>query len=405
MSDKDVKKKDISDLKARLGLKKGGAPAAGRPETSASNPGMAPPPRGRANYVPPPPGVAPPQPEKPAVPDARNDPFGAMNAMAAQGAATRAPEIIVVDKTHVEQVAPASNAAKWGKIAAIILAPLVLGFILGGINNARSRYNATMRDAKDLQAEFQQLGKSLEGLNNVLLVAKERGGGGNSYAFADTQLVTDLESLNFTVPDADQLVLYHANLYNLEPKLVQDLLLFYSRVKTLSTKVKEHVRLSKDLASKLPPEARAKIGADSAFAAVVKAPSAADAAKGARPTAELVQIGSPVCADGKPAQACPEGQLSGFQVRADTTAPWMTRPLAAGSDASDKVVFLRNGGVLKGLLEGSPRFLDELQYYQRISEIDALVSGGSGDGGLIKERKDIEDRLNAVAQKSKAFAI
>jgi len=59
LSDKDVKKKDISDLKARLGLKKGA-----RPETSsaqgAPTPGVTPPPRGRANYVPPPPGVAPP---------------------------------------------------------------------------------------------------------------------------------------------------------------------------------------------------------------------------------------------------------------------------------------------------------------------------------------------------------
>jgi hypothetical protein len=404
LSDKDVKKKDISDLKARLGLKKGA-----RPETSsaqgAPTPGVTPPPRGRANYVPPPPGVAPPQPAQPAMPDARNDPFGAMNAMAAQGAATRAPEIIVVDKQHVEQVAPASSAAKWGKIAAIILAPMILGFILGGINNARSRYNSTLADAKDLHAEFQQLGKSLEGLNNVLLVAKERGGGGNSYTFPDPQLVTDLEALSFSVPDADQLVLYHANLYNLEPKLVQDLLLFYGRIKTLSSKVKEHVRLSKDLASKLPPEARAKLGADSNFAAVVKTPTAAEAEKGARPTAELVQLGLPVCSDGKPAQGCPDGALAGFQVRGDTTAAWATKPLASGSDAADKVVFLRRGGVLSGLLQGSPRFLDELQYYQRISEIDTLVSGGSGDGGLIKERKDIEDRLNAVAQKGKAFAI
>jgi hypothetical protein len=392
------KKKDISDLKARLGLKKGDRPA-------AAGPGSAPPPRGRANYVPPPPGVAPPQPAQPVVPDARNDPFGAMNAMAAHGAAARAPEIIVVDKQHVEQVAPASSAARWGKIAAILLAPLVFGFILGGINNARSRYNNTLEDAKQLQSEFQQLGKSLEGLNNVLLTARERGGGGKAYAFADQQLVADLEALGFTVPDADQLILYNANLYNLEPKLVQDLLLFYARLKTLATKVREHARLTKDLASKLPPEARAKLGADSAFAALVKMPSSADAAKGARPSAELVQIGSPVCADGRPSpEGCAEGQLAGFQVRSDTTAPWLTKQLA-GADAADKVVFLRRGGVLDGLLQGSPRFLDELQYYQRLSEIDTLVNGGTGDGGLIKERREIENRLNEVAQKGKAFAI
>jgi hypothetical protein len=402
LSDKDGKKRDISDLKARLGLKKGGGAPAAKPQ---EGPPQGAPARARAGYVPPPPGVAPPQPAQPVVPDARTDPFGAMNAIAAQGAQSRAPEIIVVDKQHVEQVAPQSNAARYGKIAGIILAPMIFGFILGGINNARSRYNATLRDAKDLYGEFQQLGKSLEGLNNVLLTAKERGGDGKVYALADKQLVADLDALNFTVPDADQLILYHANLYQLEPKLVQDLLSFYSRMKTLATKVKEHARLSKDLLTKLPPEAQALFGADTNFAALVKMPTADEAAKGARPSAELVQIGSPICTDGRPAQACPEGALQGFQVRADTTAPWMNKNLASGTETADKVVFLRRSGVLSGLLKGSQRFLDELQYYQRLSEIDALVSGSSGDGGLVKERKDIEDRLNAVAQKGKAFAI
>lgn len=398
MSDKDGKKRDISDLKARLGLKKGSAATAKSPEPQG-------PARARGGYVPPPPGVAPPQPAQPVVPDARVDPFGAMNAMAAQGASSRAPEIIVVDKQHVEQVAPTTNFVRYAKIAGIILAPMILGFILGGINNARAQYNRTLRDAQDLFTEFQQVGKKLEGLNNVLLTARERGGDGKTYALADKQMVADLEALSFNIPDSDQLILYHANLYQLDPKLVQDILMFYSRTKTLAAKVKEHTRLSKDLATKLPPEARAKLGADSNFAAVIKMPTADEAGKGARPSAELVQIGSPVCADGKPAQACPDGALQGFQVRSETTGPWSSKPLASGSETADKVIFIRRSGVLSGLLEGSPRFLDELEYYQRLSEIDALVSGGNGDGGLVKDRKDIEDRLNAVARKGKAFAI
>src|SRR6266496_3293275 len=81
MSEKGKKPgtRDISDLKARLGLKRGGDKAAG---------GAVPPPSAGkgTGYVPPPPGVTPPQ---PAVPDARVDPFGAMNAMAAQGAIRR----------------------------------------------------------------------------------------------------------------------------------------------------------------------------------------------------------------------------------------------------------------------------------------------------------------------------
>src|SRR5262249_35552306 len=162
LSDKEKKPgaRDISDLKARLGLKKGAA-APGAPAGAAPREGR----QQRGNYVPPPPGVAPPQPAEPAVPDVRDDPFGAMNAIAARGAVQRAPEIIVVDKQHVEQVAPTTNLARWGKVAAIIAGPLIVGFILGGINNGRSQYNRTLRDAQALKTEFGQLGKSLESLN------------------------------------------------------------------------------------------------------------------------------------------------------------------------------------------------------------------------------------------------
>ena len=95
--DKKPGQRDISDLKARLGLKKG----AGAGGTREPAPGAPARPGQRGNVVPPPPGVQPPKPEAPAPIDARVDPFGAMNAMAAQGAVSRAPEIIVVDKQHV----------------------------------------------------------------------------------------------------------------------------------------------------------------------------------------------------------------------------------------------------------------------------------------------------------------
>jgi hypothetical protein len=394
LSDNEPKKpgsRDISDLKARLGLKNP------RPERGGGLAGQ------KGTYVPPPPGVVPPAPVQPAVPDARVDPFGAMNAIAAQGASSRAPEIIVVDK-HTEQVDRQSGAARWAKTAAIIVAPLLLGFLLGGINNARSNYNATLRDANAVADEFHQLGKNLEGLSNVLLSARERGADGKSFKLADTQLVDDMDHLGFAVPDGDQLVLYHKNLYLLDPKLTQDVLSFYARMKTLAQKVKEHVRLTRDQLAKLPPEARAKLGAQTAFGVLFRLPSAEETQKGAHPQADLVQLGSPICSDGKPHEGCPDGAATGFQVRNDPSAPWTLKSLAA-NDAQDKVIFLRQSAVLSSLLEGSPRFLDDLQYYQRVGEIDSMVSGGGGDGGLVKDRKDIEDRLKTVAEKSKAFAL
>jgi len=83
-ADKKAGSRDISELKQRLGLKKGGAAAPATGSTGRANGGsggvIAPP--GLA--VQPPPGMAQPQqPPQPAIPNAHEDPFGAMNHMAA----------------------------------------------------------------------------------------------------------------------------------------------------------------------------------------------------------------------------------------------------------------------------------------------------------------------------------
>src|SRR4051812_34556100 len=115
----DAKKtgsRDISELKQRLGLKKGAA-AAQTGSTQRANGGsggvVAPP----GLNLPPPPGLAPAQPPQPIIPNAADDPFGAMNAMAAVGAVHRAPEIVIHhDGKPVEHVGAQSHGAMLAKI-------------------------------------------------------------------------------------------------------------------------------------------------------------------------------------------------------------------------------------------------------------------------------------------------
>src|SRR5687768_1014529 len=112
LSQKDPKRpggsRDISELKARLGLKKGGA-APGPAGAKQNGAGVVPPP---GLNLPPPPGARAPG---PVIPSAADDPFGAMNAMAAHGAAQRAPEIVIVnDGKPVESVSTGDRAAKLG---------------------------------------------------------------------------------------------------------------------------------------------------------------------------------------------------------------------------------------------------------------------------------------------------
>ena len=109
--------RDISELKQRLGLKKATTPTAG---AAAGRP------NGPAGGVVPPPGLAPPPPPQPVIPNAADDPFAAMNAMAAVGTVQRAPEIVIVnDGKPVENVGAASRSGAIAKLAA----PAVIGGI------------------------------------------------------------------------------------------------------------------------------------------------------------------------------------------------------------------------------------------------------------------------------------
>jgi hypothetical protein len=398
LSDKDAKKpgtRDISDLKARLGLKKQAPRAASQ--------GIVPPAGGKAGYIPPPPGAAAPPPPEPVIPDAKVDPFGAMNAIASQGAQARGPEIIVVnDGKPVEQVeGQAHGTMRAVKIGALIVVPLVLGFVLGGINYDRKRFNNTLEDAKALTEEFTQIGKSLEALNIAILNAKDRGKGG--FALFDKDFVAEVDALNFTIVEDEKLIVYQANLYSLDRKLVSDILIFYGRIKQLAQKMKDHQQATKRSLATTTPTVGEKVPGGGTFAVLVKAPTAEEAQKGALPTAELVQVGKPMCPDGKemdPKAGCPQGPMAGIQFRGDTSAPWNVKGLPTGAtDVTDKLLDLRPNVVWSALYKGSAKFLDEAQYYQRLTEIEALTTD------LVKDRKDIEDRLAAAAARTKRLAL
>ncbi|HET9627097.1 MAG TPA: hypothetical protein VFP84_37315, partial [Kofleriaceae bacterium] len=134
--------RDISELKQRLGLKKGGAAAPGG--TPARN--------GSAGVVPPP-GLAPApaQPAQPVIPNAADDPFGAMNAMASVGTVQRAPEIVIVnDGKPVENVGASGQGARIAKLAGPAVLALVVGVGIGKISKGANIYNEGIKDSRSI---------------------------------------------------------------------------------------------------------------------------------------------------------------------------------------------------------------------------------------------------------------
>jgi hypothetical protein len=415
--------RDISDLKARLGLKKGGQ----QPADPRAGGGIVAPPgatKPGGGYVPPPPGVAAPQPPQPQLPDARDDPFGAMNAMAQQRPVEVQPQIIVVDK-NVEQVSPAGKSAAYAKIAAMILVPLILGFLLGGINGDRKVFNHTLGDAKSLDDEFTGMAKELESLNLVLGNAKDRGNG--KYTVNDKQLIEDLGGIKFTYADSDKLIVWDSYLYNMKPELRRDILQFYGKVKALSAKVKDHVRLSQASLDKQTPEAFKKLAPNypeaqvsSLFGAVLRTPQTdpktgqptpiQGCPPGPNPCMEFVELGAWACADGSPPTdlekgTCADGkQVAGLKFRSSAEQTmWGTKAFALDPMVpvaqADHVVPVMLNDIWKSLLQGSPDFLDDAAYKTRIDEIDKM------NDDVRKQRFDIEGRLKTFAGQSKALAL
>lgn len=393
--------RDISDLKARLGLKKGGETGS---RTAA--PGVVPPPgaaRLTGAYVPPPPGVAPPPgaPQPPAIPDATVDPFGAMNAMAAQGAVRAQPEIIVVnDGKGVEQVNKKSSVVGLLKMVAMVAIPLVVGFIIGGINYERKQVGVTIRDAGFLRDEFNAVGKKLQDLTNTLYIAKGETGG-KGFKVGDQKLITDLEAVDLGIPEGDDknFLIYHAHLYTMDPKLIGDTLAFYSGIKQLQDRIREFAKRHKNNAALTKDPVYKKVGA---MAAVLRQPPARGSEPPPPPVVEIVQLGAPVCDDAGTVSTtgqCP-GPVKGFQFRNDSGQGFGTMAIAApGLVEANKIYNLGDTGVLSTVLMGSERTFEEVDYTNRITEIDSLTEN------LMLLRKDIENKMNTLAQRPKPFAI
>src|SRR4029079_864637 len=132
--------RDISELKQRLGLKKATT-------TTAAT--------GRANGAPggvvPPPGLAPPPPPQPVIPNAAEDPFAAMNAMAAVGTVQRAPEIVIVhDGKPVEHVGASRHGAALAKLIVPAVVALIIGLVIGQIAKGANVYNEGLKDARSI---------------------------------------------------------------------------------------------------------------------------------------------------------------------------------------------------------------------------------------------------------------
>jgi hypothetical protein len=403
--------RDISELKQRLGLKKAGQSAAG-PGAATGRPG-----NGGTGGVVPPPGlnVPPPQPPQPVIPNAAEDPFGAMNAMAAVGTVQRAPEIVIVnDGRPVENVAAQSHGAMIAKVAVPAVIALVVGVVVGQIAKSANLYNEGLRDARSILGDdktpstVKNVKRALSELDGVLDEMKTK----NNYrpdAAADKKLADVAARLDVKAGA----VFRTANA--LEPEVTGLIISFYSGTAEVKGMLDTHVRAAKsdDLAlasgktataaATVKDHENAALASINAvrYGALIQAPTDTDRTDFG---VKIVELGPPYCGGANPVTSgkCDNNESpTAYAYRNEPGAVWTKGELhTQGSDSvpSKKLLLLLPNGTRDALIKGGEPGASEVYYVKRLRALTERTKK------LIDEANKLEQRLQAESNKGSRFS-
>ena len=394
--------RDISELKQRLGLKKAAPPAAS-PRANGATGGVVPPP-----------GLAPPPPPQPVIPNAADDPFGAMNAMAAVGTVQRAPEIVIVnDGKPVENVAAASRGAAIAKLAAPAVIALIVGVVVGQIAKGANVYNAGLKDARSILGDVQApstvkyLKKTLAEVDGVLDEMKTK----NNYrpdAAADKKL-RELGGKLEIKPDK----VYRTG--TIDPELNVQVMAFYGGAAEVKAALDSHLKsaLNDDLALTAARDASAAATVKDTenatlasinavrYGALIQAPTDTD--KGADFGVRIVELGQPYCGTALATNGkCDNNESpSAFAYRSELSGTWTKGDLQVqGTDSvpTKKLVMILPGGTRDALIKGSEPAASEVFYTRRLRALSERIKK------LIDEANKLEQRLQAESNKGSRFS-
>ncbi len=418
MSDASKKggSRDISELKQRLGLKKGAAAPAAAPARGNGGGVVAPP----GMNLPPPPGLAPPpQPAAPAIPNAHDDPFGAMNAMAAHATVQRQPEMVFVnDGVPVEHVGQSSTASTLLRIAVPAAVALIIGVAVGKIGTGAGFYNDGLKGAKAILGDKQTastvayLKKTLSDLDTALDEAKTK-----KNFRPDLDVDKQLKEIVAKLDVKSELV-FRAKENTLDAETAGQILGFYAGIAEVKDMIDQHnkaalgddmsLKKGKDAAD--AADAAAVQGAGFKYGVLVQSPSETDHVDFG---AKVVILSGVYCGGASPLPKCPEGESpSAFAYQNDPGAtPIKGDYVTNGGDnvPTKKIIPLLQNGVRDSLIKGGEPTVSEYYYTRRLRAIYDRVHGKVGQdgkpaGGLLDDGNKLETRLQTEANKGSRFS-
>ncbi|MEO6952228.1 MAG: hypothetical protein ABI321_10465 [Polyangia bacterium] len=384
MDDKKPGSRDISDLKARLGLKKtgtmqtvtpGGEPTAPPPSSFGGSspapqaPSAIPSPFGQPAPV----AVAPAAPAPP--PDPRRDPFAsaqAANLAAFYGMGQALPG-------SAEGVGePMDKPKPWGRIAGYVVAGVAVflgGTVWGGISSSRRDFNETTDQAIVIRNEVEKQQKVLESI--IAALSKKTQGG------VDLDQATQMATVAQKKPDTK--AIFHANYQHLETLEIDRLFSYYSNTNKLYDLIEAHAKKTladKDAIQKYLDKAKS----DKNYAVILDT-------SGPIQLAKFVEVGGPVCPTPGDTSCSPD--VLKFSYRMEAGAQLSTRPVKG--KPGETIIPLQQTPLFKTVASGSTDALAAEAYGRRRSEIVEIVAE------LEKTSKELLPELKKTAERPHVF--
>jgi hypothetical protein len=373
-----------------------------------------------------PPGLAvPQQPAQPAIPNAHDDPFGAMNAMAAVAQVQRAPEKEYIVVTHdgkpVENVGAQSHGASIAKMAIPAGIALIVGLAVGKIGSGASNYNDGLRGArailgdKNAPSTVAMLKKQLSDLDNLLDEAKTKNG-----FKPNLELDKKLKEMALKLEVNNELV-FRAKQNTLDADTSGKILAFYAGITEVKDMIDIHnkaaagddimLKKAKEAADKATAGANEQLAGSLRYGVLLSAPTETDRSEFG---AKLVEIAGVYCGGGNsPVAKCPEGEYpAAFAYRNEPgSTPIKGDLVQTGSDTlpGKKIVPLLSNGIRDSFIKGGEPTVSEYYYTRRLRALYDRVHGkvgqdGKPQGGLIEDGNKLETRLQTEAGKSTRFS-
>ena len=354
--------RDISDLKARLGLKKGAgsqpgapAPTSGVSETrSVAAPRAIPAPPGFPVAQPDP--VSLPEPVEPAA-DPRRDPFAA--AAPSPQAAYYGYGMPLPGSDDGVPAQPLDKPMVWGKIAGyagVALVAIFAGYFSGRSCDARSTYNRTISDSSIISDEVEKIGKNIGRINETVAHSPSAM---KASPDPDPKLSEELGGLNLKDPDTK--VVFHTNYFRMEDLAVDRLMTYYNETLRLFQLIREDSKKTagdRDAIEKFEKDAAAKSERNYGVVFDMSGPI---------PVANMVEMGSIVCPKEGDTN-CPNEMK--FKYRVQSGGEWSVRPVKGKPNETVTPIF--RTPLFTSVASGSPEIVAASAAARRIAEIRGL---------------------------------